>query len=69
MEHTKIRPVDVLNASETKFVDELVKCWNNHDDLLAACEVAVLAMTHEPINPADVVFVGAAIAAAHVAPG
>lgn len=32
--------------------------------LLKACEIAVLAMTHEPINPDDIKFIQAAIVAA-----
>ena len=34
-------------------------------DLLSACEVAVLALTHEPINPDDIEFIKAAIAKAN----
>lgn len=30
-------------------------------DLLSACEVAVLALTHEPINPEDIEFIKQAI--------
>ncbi len=44
--------------------EHLVKCWNSHAALRTACEVAVLALTHKPINPDDVAFVKAAIAKA-----
>ncbi len=37
---------------------------NAAPDLLEACKVAVLALTHDPINPKDVEFVQAAIAKA-----
>lgn len=33
-------------------------------DLLAACEIAILTLTHEPINPEDIEFIAQAIAKA-----
>ncbi len=33
MEHTKITGLDVLNANEVEFVDELANCWNEYDGL------------------------------------
>jgi hypothetical protein len=35
-------------------------------DLLEACEVALLAVTHNPVNPADVAFIQTAIAKATI---
>ena len=40
----------------------ICQCVNSHDDLLAACEVAVLALTHQPIHPDDIRFIKDAIA-------
>ena len=42
----------------------ICKCVNSHDALVKACEVAVLALTHKPINPDDIEFIEAAIAKA-----
>ena len=33
------------------------KIKRQRDELLAACEVAVLALTHKPINPKDMAFI------------
>ena len=38
MEHTKIKPTNILNASDADFIEDLVKCWNSHDELVAALE-------------------------------
>ena len=45
---------------------KIVKCplCKAAPELLEACKVAVLALTHEPIHPGDIEFVKAAIAKA-----
>ena len=43
---------------------ELVRRWNSQPDLLEACEVAILALTHQPINQKDIEFIQQAIAKA-----
>ena len=48
MEHTKIQPTDILNANNAEFIDEVCKCWNAHDALLAAgkeiCKHLIISM-------------------------
>ena len=57
-----------LDAEAIRFMNEIpgqvVTQLKNTAGLLSACEVAVLALTHEPINPDDIEFIKKAIAEA-----
>ncbi len=49
----------------------LVKCWNSHDDLLAACEMIIRVLDGDPItelNEKPITVIKRAIAAAQVEP-
>ena len=63
----KVKPI--TNVGQNAFLPFpaiALACWayrrlETWPDLLAACKVAVLALTHEPINPDDIKFIEDAI--------
>jgi len=56
----------VLPMANDKDFQDNARLICSAPELLAACEVAVLALTHEPINPKDIEFIKDAIAKAIV---
>ena len=58
-----------LDAEAIRFMNEMPAKVHKQLEvvqaLVKACEVAVLALTHEPINPGDIEFIKAAIAKAN----
>ena len=54
----------VKDVIDEEYAQELVRRWNSQPDLLEACEVAILALTHQPINQKDIEFIQQAIAKA-----
>jgi len=55
-------PIEV--EANRQLIESAPKIIEQRDKLLTACEVAVLALTHEPVNPDDIEFIKAAIAKA-----
>ncbi len=50
-----------ISEANAHLISAAPETKRQRDALLAACRVAVLAMTHEPINPDDVKFIKQAI--------